>query len=445
MYLVVRIIMGWIGVACFLSCSVSQKIQNLADRNLLKESALADAHMGIAVYDADAARFVYQYQAEKFFIPASNIKILSLYAGMRYLSDSIVGVRYTDTKDTLFIQPAGDPTFLHPDFSHHPIFEFLKRQSKPMAILTNNWKSEPLGRGWMWDDYNDAYMAERSAFPIYGNVIRWMQVRDSGSIAAMAREEAFIFSEPDIDWKVNFSADTTAKIFSVQRSLTENKYFITQGREVNAEKKIPFITNGLDATLDLLKDTLGKSIITTGSAIIPESVVYSQSSDSLFKRMMQRSDNFFAEQILLMVSNKKLGVMDDRRMIQYLLSDELAGFPQKPQWADGSGLSRYNLFTPQDMVWILHKMKTDFGMERLRQIFPGYGDETLKHDFPDNNRYIYAKSGSMSGVLCFSGYLYTKSDKCLIFSILINNHNQSARKIKKNIETFLHDLRLNYK
>ena len=70
------------------------------------------------------------------------------------------------------------------------------------------------------------------------------------------------------------------------------------------------------------------------------------------KTMMHRSDNFFAEQSLLMVSNKLLDVMNDEKIIDTLLKTDFKDLPQKPGWVDGSGLSQYNLFTPQDFVTI---------------------------------------------------------------------------------------------
>ena len=73
----------------------------------------------------------------------------------------------------------------------------------------------------------------------------------------------------------------------------------------------------------------------------------------MLKLMMHESDNFFAEQTLLMVGNEKIGIMDDNKTIDTLLKSDFLGIPQKPKWVDGSGLSRYNLMTPQDFVWIL--------------------------------------------------------------------------------------------
>lgn len=406
----------------------------------MADSLLSGAYVGISVFDPERNHFVYQYQPDKYFVPASNVKIVSLYAGLKYLGDSLIGLKYKDKNDTLFIEPAGDPSFLHPDFSDHPVLHFLERSEKPIAITTDNWNSNAWGKGWMWDDYNDAFMAERSPFPMYGNVISWNQVRDSSSIGALAREEAFIYSVPDINWKVHFSEDTAARRFSAVRSLTGNRFFITQGREINARQEVPFITQGLRSTVELLRDLVKAPIDTTDRMVQSESVIYSQPTDTLLKNMMYRSDNFYAEQLLLMAAYQRFGVMDDQRLIQYLLKNDLQEFPQKPRWVDGSGLSRYNLFTPEDMVWILRKMEKDFGAERLKHIFPAGGQGTLHDSFREFQDRIYAKSGSMSGVFCLSGYLQSQSGKRLIFSLMINNYTQGGRLLRRKVASFLHQI-----
>ncbi len=74
---------------------------------------------------------------------------------------------------------------------------------------------------------------------------------------------------------------------------------------------------------------------------------------------------------------KCLGVMNDEKIIDTLLKTDLKDLPQKPRWVDGSGLSRYNLFTPKDFVFILNKMKNEFGIERIKIIFPTGGRGTL--------------------------------------------------------------------
>lgn len=424
------------------SCSASRNIQRFAGENLISDSVLTDAHVGISIIDAATNKPVYGYNGNKYFVPASNTKIISLYAGLKYLKDSLPGIRYTERADSVLLLPTGDPTFLHPDFADQPVFNFLKRLQKPLAMSNASWKTEALGEGWMWDDYNSGSMTERSAFPVYGNVIRWMQIRDSGSIAALARQEAFIYSEPDINWKVNFSSDTGALTFSAKRSLTDNSFFITQGKEADITvEDVPYITHGLTTGLELLKDSLLKTIDITGTAVNATNIIRSQPSDSLFKIMMYRSDNFFAEQVLMMVSNERYGVMDEKKLIGDLLKEDLKNFPQTPVWADGSGLSRYNLFSPNDFVWILQKMKNEFGMDRLKKIFATGGTGTLLNYYKKDSSFIFAKTGTMSGVVCISGYLYGKSGKLMLFSVLVNDYIQPAWKIRRKIEAFLQKIR----
>jgi D-alanyl-D-alanine carboxypeptidase/D-alanyl-D-alanine-endopeptidase (penicillin-binding protein 4) len=160
--------------------------------------------------------------------------------------------------------------------------------------------------------------------------------------------------------------------------------------------------------------------------------------------MMHRSDNFFAEQSLLMVSNELLGVMNDSKIIDTLLKTDFKDLPQKPRWVDGSGLSRYNLFSPQDFVFILNKMKTDFGIDRIKNILPTGNEGTLGSRFVTDSNYIFAKTGTLSGVVALTGFLYTKKNKLLIFSVLVNNHNASAAGVRNAVEKFIHGIREKY-
>jgi len=136
--------------------------------------------------------------------------------------------------------------------------------------------------------------------------------------------------------------------------------------------------------------------------------------------------------------------MNDEKIIDTLLKGDFNDLPQKPRWVDGSGLSHYNLFSPRDFVTILDKMKTEFGMKRLQGIFPTGGSGTMQPYFKNDSSYIYAKTGSLSGVIALSGYLYTRQGKLLIFSILINNHRGAPGAIRTAIERFLLAVRNRY-
>ncbi len=422
------------------SCSASRNIRKTTDI-LFSDSLLQYAHVGIAVYDPGKKEYIYQHQSDKYFTPASNTKIISLYAGLKYVPDSLEGIWFQETVDSVLVQPTGDPTLLHPDFVQQPVMDFLERQTKPIAVNNGNWGTRALGNGWSWNDYGTGYMVERSPFPVYGNVVRWTQTRDSSSLAALIQEEAFVFSDPDIDWKVRFNADTAAENFSVRRAYEENEFFVTQGKETHATRDVAFLTNVLQSSLELLGIRLDKKLDSTTTKLVAPTRILSQPADSMYKKMMERSDNFYAEQTLLMAALKKFGVMDERKMIHYLLANDLADFPQKPNWADGSGLSRYNLFSPMDFIWILDKLKDEYGMERMKVLFPAGGTGTLQNYYLSDTPYIFAKTGTLNGVVALSGYLYTKTGRLLIFSFLVNSNTQPAAAVRRRMEAFLTGLR----
>lgn len=423
------------------ACSVQKKINKSADKLLFSDSAVGNAHIGISIYDPATGKYMYDYQGNKYFVPASNVKIFSCYVALKYLGDSIPGIQYIAQGDSVYLFPTGDPTFLHKDYPSQPVIDFLKRQQRPLVITSGTWKDAALGFGWTWDDYNSSYMAERSPLPAYGNVIRFVQTQ---TINDGGQEEAIIFTEPDINWKINFNPDPATKTFSVRRQRGENIFRVTTGIEKLREQEVPFVTNGLLSAVELLKDTVQKDLIIIEEvpaafikAPAAKQTIYSHPLDSMLRPMMHRSDNFFAEQTILMASNLKLGVMDDSRLFETVLNTDLKELPHRPRWVDGSGLSRYNLFTPHDFIWILNRMRQDFPFERLKAIFPTGGQGTLRDYYKSDSGYIFAKTGTLSGHLALSGFMITRKNKTLIFSVIVNNHNGSATAIRRQVEQFL--------
>ncbi|HKH60058.1 MAG TPA: D-alanyl-D-alanine carboxypeptidase [Flavitalea sp.] len=435
------------------SCSTQRQIGKTAKTDLINDSSLLHAHIGISIFDPLSNKFLYNYQSEKYFVPASNTKIFSCYAGMKYLGDSIAGIKYLEDDTAIYLLPTADPTLLHKDYSRHPVIDFLKRTPKSVHLTNQFWKSEPFGNGWAWNDYNESYMVERSSLPVYGNLIRWIQERtaDENKDSMAFDQSLSIYSLPEVNWKVRFSVDPSKKSFFVQRGKNENTYEITEGIEKKKELELPFVTNGIHSAVELLKDTIFKEIIVdelpgTHNNVQEKKykIVFSQPTDSVLKPMMHRSDNFFAEQVLLMAANNKLGVMDDDSMIANLLKTDLADLPDMPRWVDGSGLSRYNIFTPRSFIAILNKMRNEFPFERIKTIFPTAGEGTISSFAKTDSGFIYAKTGTLSGVAALSGFLYTRKNRLLIFSILINNYRASAPEVRTKIQKFLSFMRNTY-
>lgn len=407
------------------SCSVSQKINKTARRTILSTAPFAPAHTGIAIYDADAERFIYEHQADKYFVPASNTKIITCYAAMRILKDSVPAMKYEVVNDsTINIEPLGDPTFLHTDYSCQPVYQLLKNYK--YIKITDQGFTDFLGNGWSWDDYLYSYMAQKNTMPVYGNIAT-AQLRNGQIQFKPSYFNGFIKTEGNI-----------SDGFQAKKRWDTNNFEFTTGRQKKAQ--IPFIPD-LKTVIALLADTLHSHVEVANTPLNNAKIMYSRPLDSVLKPMMHRSDNFFAEQMLLSAGHKLTGSFEERKILDTLSALLLSGLPHNPVWVDGSGLSRYNLFTPKDFVNVLAAMKKDFGVDRLKNILPTGGTGTLSSLYRDEGDYIFAKTGTLNGVVALSGFLYTRKNKLLIFSVLINNHNASSTEIREGIERFLKNIR----
>ncbi len=425
------------------SCSVSKQIQKQSHTILLQDSVINTGHIGISIFEPATNSYWYNYNAEKYFVPASNTKLFTLYAGMKYLGDSLVGLRYKDSMPEGYefntvLQSAGDPTFLHPDFLKQPVFDFLKKQNE---VYLDGFGVTSYGKGWAWDDYKEPFMRSRSDFPIYNNLITltWVN-KDSIEISPS------FFEKKTKKFKSSFGETIFNDGFESYIGLGGNETFVLYGK--NKIEKIPFPIDFLDIE-GVLKSEINN--LSFHRLIHPLhyrkaelKTIHSQPTDSLLTPMMHNSDNFFAEQTLLMASNEHLGYMNDEAIIDTLLKTDLKDVPQQPKWVDGSGLSRYNLFTPQSFVYILNKMKNEFGWERLKTILPTGGEGTLKNYYNSDSTFIYAKTGSLSNQIALSGFLITKKNKLLTFSILCNNAIGDGWKVRRAIERFLKNIREKY-
>jgi D-alanyl-D-alanine carboxypeptidase/D-alanyl-D-alanine-endopeptidase (penicillin-binding protein 4) len=355
---------------------------------------------------------------------------------MKYLEDSLVGMRYIENADSIIFQPAGDPTFLQADFKNQPAFTYLKQKNKNISFRANSQDNfEALGYGWAWDDYESSYMAERSSLPIYGNIATFQLVdKKLQSVPADFADNLFMAIPAD-------------EKFELHRDQHANKFYLSKTNTIFKTQELPFKTGKSGTAMDFLLKTFGveRSAFQLLPGILPgSSKLFSQPKDSLFKPMMHRSDNFFAEQTLLMASNEFLGYMSDRNMIDTILKTDLKDLPQKPRWVDGSGLSRYNLFTPQDFIFLLNKIKKEYDWERIKNILPTGGEGTLSSYYKADAGFIYAKTGTLSNNCALSGYLITKKNKVLIFSVLVNNYGTGATPVRRAVEKFIKDIREHY-
>lgn len=411
----------------FSACSVRQ-----AQKTLLSSEAVKGAHIGIAMYNDTKGQWLTKYQSDHYFTPASNTKILATYLGLQFLGDSLPGWKMAENTDTLFLIPQGDPSFMHPEFSYQPVVDLIKNTKKQVVIVANQQDQfEAFGSGWSWNDYAEDYQPERSRMPIYGNVVHFYQ---SNKKLTSIKPFYFFRDYVDLD-KVEEKSWT--------RNIAGNRFYTTTESNKRKYFQVPF--SQLDAPLllavDLLKDTLGKNILVQNDAKLPLSsfkTIPTVPTDSLLKIMMLRSDNFYADQIVLMASEQIFGRMDDAGLIDSVKQSIFSNLPQKMRWVDGSGLSRYNLMTPENYIAILQQMQAKFGEARVKNIFEKGGEGTIAAYYKNFPGTIYAKTGTLGGQVALSGFIYTPKQQKIYFSVLVANHmSPSSTAVRRAVEAYL--------
>lgn len=412
------------------ACTVHRKaasVQGPPMDTLWTSSVLGPHHTGFALYDLGTGKPVYEYQADKYFTPASNTKLFTFFAGLKTLGDSVEALRYIVRNDSLIFWGTGDPTLLNLNYGGSRAIDFLKSRSETLVYWPGRFEQDAWGSGWAWDDYNDYYQAELSALPLYGNVVRFSG-KQAGSLSYMPR---FFELIPDLP----------GNRFSVRRDFMTNDFHATAVPVAGGyEQDVPYRTSPA-LTVKLLQEATGKSVGTVQTFSSPAyQSLRSVPSDSLYKHMLQPSDNFMAEQILLLVASRLEQPLKSSTAIDYVLKNHLADLPDKASWVDGSGLSRFNLFTPRDIIVLLTKILQTAPRERVFPLLAVGGKTgTIRNYFkaPDGEPYVFAKSGSLNGVYNLSGYLTTKSGKTFAFSFMNNNFVRPTSEIRRETERIL--------
>lgn len=378
---------------------------------------------------------IFQKDAEKYYTPASNTKLFTFYAGLKMMPDSIPSLKYIEKGDSLIFWGTGDPSFLHTQLKGTKAYNLLKQTSKKLFFAPGRYTGDFYGNGWQWDDYNEYYQPEINELPIMDNVVL-ITAKTAGKMELLPKTFSTCFLKDS----------TSSKPFNVVRDFNANKFnYPNTVIPAKYDQQVPYKVSTL-TTVNLLSDTLDKYIgIVKMKLPVGAKTIYNVKSDSVFKHMLLPSDNFMAEQLLLVYGNQLGEELSTSKVIDYVTKNYLTTLPDKPRWLDGSGLSRGNLFTPRDMIKLLELIYDEVGDEKkLFDLLPAGGKSgTLRNAYPKTNQpFVFGKTGTLSGVHNQSGYVVTKKGKTLLFSFMNNNYVATTADVRKEmvrVMTFIHD------
>ncbi len=421
-----------ISLTLLLGLACSPRIQIIKEVNRA-ETELQD-HTGFALYDPASKKYLIEYNSDKYFTPASNTKIFTFYTSLKLLGDSAIALKYAHRGDSLIFWGIGDPSFLYSrTYYDSSIYNFLAQAEGRLFYSAANFETNSLGPGWAWDDYPYDYSAERSPFPMFGNLITIEKNFADFQISPRYFTEHFVI------------ATDPHKHEEVIRDLDNNQLTYFSGKGLNKSWEVPYHYSS-DLVVDLLSDTLKREVQEINLQVPPDAQsLKSIPLDSLYRVMMQDSDNFIAEQLLLQCAGILSDTLNSDLAISYAKENFLADLPDEPSWVDGSGLSRYNLFTPRSVVKLWEKISDVVPQQRLFKLLAVGGKSgTIKNWYKKDVPFIFGKTGTLSNNNALSGFLITRKGKVLIFSMMNNNYLAGTNEVRKKMEKILNTIHDKY-
>lgn len=416
---------GLLVLVILMGCSRAARVGRKVSHQFNANTIFQEAFSGLVVKDATTGKTLVDINGDKYFTPASNTKMVTLMTALAYLPDTLPSLAYKIHGDSLLFWGVGNPAFLDNRLAWDSVtYRFLSENAHHLYFCTNNFQTTSLGSGWAWDDQQYRFSAHRTPMPIYKNSVR---------VEYDSIHQKVMVTPPFLAKNVAFKIQKGR----IHYSKDKNAIALWGNSPAHYEREIPFdYSHQLFA--QILGDTLHRQVTVLGGCPQPDeaSPLRTIIADSVYAIMMQQSDNLMAEQLLLMSAYAKNGVMREDSILALVKRSLLAPIGvDNPRWVDGSGLSRYNLFRPRDMVAILNYLLETQPKSRLETIFPqGEVKGTIKAWYPS---YVFAKTGTMSGIHSLSGFMTTKSGRQVIFSFMHNNYRGSSKKYKPEMSKML--------
>ena len=179
----------------------------------------------------------------------------------------------------------------------------------------------------------------------------------------------------------------------------------------------------------------GPDFVETDRAGTPTEIGYTESPRlaQIARMTNERSDNFYAESMLRYMGEKATGVAeyDSCLVAESVVLRDLGLDMDQINLADGSGLSAKNWVTPEWMVSYLEAMQKSPSFDAFLASLPKPGEGTLSMIRLPGCERVRMKSGSLSGTLCYSGYILDEEGKpAVTFSILTNSSLASTSQVR---------------
>ena len=392
----------------------SQISSKKIDRWVSKNENLKNSVVSIAIKELNKNKKIRGININTFMTPASNLKILSVL-GSIYVGDTIPVIKYNFSNDTLSISPTGYPLLSHPKYQNKELEKFVDSFNHIEYNLSNT-DLIKYGPAWAWDDLSYYFQAERSSMPIFGNVVQIIK-----------KENGDLILTPN-NFKINLDYNQKEKI---NRAVDENVFTVNPSLiKLGDTIYHPFISSN-KVIVDLLRNSLKTSVSQSNNKLDNYKVLNIDDVDEIYSIILKKSDNLISESLVANISFRINDTISVNKGLDIIENSFKKSISNQMELFDGSGLSRYNLITPEALVTSLERIYLLIGLERVKRIFPN------NFIIEDNEDFVWGKSGTLKNNYNYSGYIITNKGKQYVFSIMINHFTEDLDKIKSAIVDFL--------
>lgn len=462
---------GWLTSSAQSGTStIQQKITNWQN-----SAALQNAAIGFAIIDNVSGEEIIKSEPQLSLVPASIFKVVTTATALEVLGPdyrfkttfSYSGNLNGDTlKGDLQIVGGGDPTLgsmYFPDYSNF-FDEWLNTLQKVgIRIITGDivadatiYEKNQVPGSWVWEDLGNYFGAGASGLTVFDNMyeIHLKSPQTAGQLTQFIKtvpqipelnlqnevrssdvnsDQSYVFGSPEDSRRViRGTIPKDRSDFSVKASVPDPPMLLASelSRKL-AAKGIRF-----SGKIKLQKAQSGVTMVETLSPPLSD----------IIRITNFESVNLFAEHFLKHLAWQKNGLGTTEDGCQFIFDFwkekglNMNGFFVN----DGSGLSRFDAITASQMCRILNYMKTQSrNADDFIQSLPTAGFGTLTNfnstEFPTDG--FRAKSGSMTRVRCYAGYLKTDSGRDLSFTVMLNNFSCTMSEATRKIQELLLALR----
>lgn len=448
---------------------------------LLANETYAGVISGIMVQSVDKGEALYRNQAEALLTPASNVKLFttstalhSLGTDYRFKTEIYRTGPIQDgiLKGNLVLKGYGDPTFATEGalrVQEGPTIEQMVRDLKAQGIQSiegdivadaSIFTDDVYGDGWAWDDENGSYQPQMTALSLNRGIIRldYLPGEKTGDpIKATTLP------------KTNYVQVINETVTGPAGSTNTLKFERPRGTNIiRLSGSLPLDTKGAITRLVPVEDphlytghVLKEQLEQEGISVSKSNVISATTPDGahlihqyqsptlveLIKYLNKNSDNQYAEMVLKAIGLEKKGEGTDKAGISVVKEyAKTLGIDLRGKILDGSGLTRRNQLAPEHFVQLLTAISKESYFQALYDSLPIAGvDGTLQSRMNNTTATgnLRAKTGSMTDVSALSGYVRTKDNELLAYSMLMNGYSTSlsTRQLQDKIGVLLAELK----